>query len=289
MDGFIIVNKEKGYTSHDVCFKIKKLLNGAKIGHTGTLDPNTTGVLVVGVNKALKLMQLLNEHDKTYVTTVMFGISTDTYDITGKVVESRDVKDITTKQIEEALKELEKQKTQIPPIYSSIKVEGKKLYEYAREGKSIELMPRDIKIYSIKRLSDLYEIDSKLCLDIELSVGKGYYVRSFINDLSKILGIPATMYELQRNICGDFNITEAYTLKDIEENNYKIKSIEEVFPTLEHLEVNDYMARLVLNGVMLDERQIITDRPFIVYNQNKLIAVYEVVGENKYKPLLINK
>lgn len=289
MDGFLVLNKEKNMTSHDACFKVKRILKIDKCGHTGTLDPNTTGVLVIGINNATKLMPLLNEHDKEYKTTIIFGLSTDTLDITGKVIEEVEIKELDINKIYIVLNELKKQTKQIPPMYSSIKIDGKKLYEYARKGQVIDVPARDINVYDIKAISDLYKIDNKFCIDIYLSVGKGYYVRSFVKDLSDKLGVVATMKELERISCEQFNIKNSFTLDNLRNNEYTLLSIEEVFSDLEKLVVNDYLAKLVSNGVVLDERQIITEKPFLVYNREKLIAVYDVASTNKYKPLLIIK
>lgn len=287
MDSFIVIDKPKGLTSHDVCNKLKRIFNTSHIGHTGTLDPNTTGVLVVAINKACKLMPLLLEHTKEYNTTVLFGKSSDTLDITGNILEDKKC-DIDLNSLDKAILELKEQKYQIPPKYSSIKVNGKKLYEYARAGKEVEIAKRDVTIYSLKRTSDIYEIDGYKCVDLYMKVSKGFYVRSLCRDLGQILGVPSLMAELDRESSGDFNKSMAIKLDDPNILNKTI-SIKDVFKNLESLTVNDYMKKLILNGVVLDERQIKTDKPFMVYNNDKLIAIYDVYKEFKYKPVVLFK
>lgn len=281
MDGFLIINKPKGITSFGVCNKIKHLFNERHVGHTGTLDPDTTGVLVIGLGKACKLMSLLNEHDKEYQTTIMLGKSSDTLDISGNIIEDN-VTNISDDDIKNALFELSKRESQIPPMYSAIKVNGKKMYELAREGKQVDLKPRDIKIYNYE-LIDIKRIDGYQAIDIKLSVSKGFYVRSYARDLGEILNVPSLMFLLDRLSAGDYKKSDSIDLDDIKEKD--IISIENMFD-FKKIEVNDYMARLVKNGIYLDERQIITNECFKVYNNSKLIAIYEPF-EGKYRPLVI--
>ena len=282
MDGFFIVNKPKGITSFGVCNKIKHLTGEKHVGHTGTLDPDTTGVLVVGVGKACKLMSLLNEHDKEYETTIMLGKSSDTLDISGNILE--DVKtNISNDNILNAIDSLSKKESQVPPMYSAIKVNGKKMYELAREGKSVELKERNVKIYSYD-VKKIYEIDGYQAIDIRISVSKGFYVRSFARDLGEILGVPSLMYELKRISAGEYNINDSILLDNIKVED--LISIDLMFD-FEKLYVNDFIAKLAKNGVAFDERQIITDKPFKIFNNNSLIAIYEPVGDKKYKPIVI--
>lgn len=288
MDGFLVINKEKGLTSFDVCAKIRKIFNTKSVGHTGTLDPNTTGVLVIAIGSATKLLKLLIEHTKEYNTTVLFGISTDTLDITGNVIEENNNINLTKDLIINKLDELKKETKQIPPMYSAIKVNGKKLYEYARKNIELELEARDITIYDLKSTSDLYKIDGRYAIDLYMKVSKGFYVRSLIRDLGIKLNVPATMYELDRISSGIFNKDMAVSLNNPDILD-KVISIDEVFSDLEILHVNDYIKKLVYNGVVLDERQIKTNKPFRVYSNNKLIAIYEPFLEYKYKVVAMFK
>jgi len=285
MDGFLIINKDKGITSFGVCNKIKRLTNTKHVGHTGTLDPNTTGVLVVTLGKACKTLPLLIEHTKEYRTTILFGKSSDTLDITGNIVEDKRV-DINKEELLKAIDKVSSQKEQIPPMFSAIKVDGKKMYDLARKGESIELKPRDVRVNSYRIESDLYQIDGYYAIDIYLNTSKGFYVRSFARDLGQELGVPSLMYSLDRLSSGQFRIEDSVKLDDPNIESHII-SIEEVFKDLEKLELNDYFAHLAKNGVVLDSRQIKTDKPFLVYNKKSLIAIYAPVDLYKYKPVII--
>ena len=282
MDGFIIVNKPKDMTSHDVCNILRGVLKTKKVGHSGTLDPLATGVLVVGVGKATKLLNYLENQEKTYVAEALFGIQTDSYDVLGHVLNNDINTNPTDAEIDEKLLILKEQTTQIPPIYSAIKVNGKKLYDYAKNGEKVEILPRNIKIHSLKRVSDIK--DKKVM--IEVTADKGFYVRSMVNDLGILLNTFAAMSNLTRTKAGNYSIEEAQTLDEIKEFGPKIHSIEETFNYLKSIEVNDYIAKLVKNGVVLDERQFSDNEMFKIYNNNNLIAIYEPFGDKKYKLVL---
>lgn len=275
MDGFIIINKPKGITSHDVCFKLKKELHLDKIGHSGTLDPLATGVLVIAIGKATKLINYLEKQEKSYVADILFGIDTDTYDILGKVLKENDSFILNNKLIDNALNELKDEKFQYPPIYSAIKVNGKKLYDYALENKEVKILPRPIKIDELYRINEYEEKRIK----IKIKANRGFYVRSLIHDLGEKLGSYATMSDLCRVSAGHFTLDMANILGE----EYKILSIEEVFSNLDKIEVSPYMAKLIKNGIMLDERQYQKEEMFKVYHNNKLIAIYEPIGDKKYK------
>jgi tRNA pseudouridine55 synthase len=279
MDGFIIVNKPKDMTSHAVCNKIRSIMHTKKVGHSGTLDPLATGVLVVAVGKATKLINYLENQDKTYVAEALFGIQTDSYDILGNVLNKDDLSNPTDSEIDAQLEILKGSETQIPPIYSAIKVNGKKLYDYAKNGETVEILPRKIKIHSLKRVSNI--IDKKV--SIEVSANKGFYVRSLINDLGISLNTYAVMSNLIRTKAGKYDISISQTLEEIKENGPIIHSIEDTFSHLKRIDVNDYMAKLVINGVILDERQFSLNEMFKIYHNDKLIAIYEPFDDKKYK------
>ena len=279
MDGFIIVNKPKDMTSHAVCNKIRSIMHTKKVGHSGTLDPLATGVLVVAVGKATKLINYLENQDKTYVAEALFGIQTDSYDILGNVLNKDDQSNPTDSEIDKQLEILKGSESQIPPIYSAIKVNGKKLYDYAKNGEMVEILPRKIKIHSLKRVSNI--IDKKV--SIEVSANKGFYVRSLINDLGTMLNTYAVMSNLIRTKAGKYDISISQTLEEIKENGPIIHSIEDSFSHLKRIDVNDYMAKLVLNGVILDERQFSLNEMFKIYHNDKLIAIYEPFDDKKYK------
>lgn len=213
MNGIINVYKECGFTSHDVVAKLRGILHMKKIGHTGTLDPDATGVLPVCVGKATKVCSLLTDQDKTYQAVVRLGVTTDTQDMTGTITHTCPV-DVTEEQIEKTVAGFVGEMEQIPPMYSAVKVDGKRLYELARQGKEVERKPRRIKVHELK----LTSIDlSKLEIAMEVTCSKGTYIRTLCHDIGEKLGCGAAMKSLVRTRVGDFVLEEARTLKEIEE------------------------------------------------------------------------
>lgn len=286
MNGFFLVDKPKGKTSSNVVLGIKRKLNLKKCGHNGTLDPNTTGLMVVGCNEATKLMKFINEHDKAYITTIVFGYDSNTLDIHGNITEDFNM-EFNEEDLDKALDEIKNFTKQIPPMVSAIKIDGKKLYELERKNVSVELEPRDVKIHNITKLCNLRKVDNHLEIDLIIDCSKGFYVRSFARDLGILLGGKAIMKELRRIRSGEFNIQNSTPLDEITFDN--LISIEEMFPDFDRLNVNDYIAKLAMNGVVFDERQIKTDIPFYVIHKGEIIAIYEPVEEFKYKPVVIFK
>ena len=193
MDGLILINKQKGFTSHDVVNVIRKKLNTKKVGHTGTLDPNATGVLPILIGKGTKISKYLMEHDKTYIATLKLGEKTDTGDSEGQVIEEKSIpKDLRKEDINDVLQSFLGKQKQLPPMYSAIKINGKKLYEYAREGKEVKIEPRNIEIYKIELLE--YQ-NNKIKFEVECS--KGTYIRTLCEDISQKLGTVGYMEVLQ--------------------------------------------------------------------------------------------
>ncbi len=239
-DGFIIIDKPKDYTSRDVVNVLNKKLNTKKIGHTGTLDPLATGVLVICVGKATKLVDMVTNYDKEYIATVRTGIKTDTYDITGNILETQ--KSILTKEeIEKTLNSLVGTYLQEVPIYSAAKVKGKKLYEYAREGKEVELPKKEVTIYEINLISDISYDENNTIFDIKVKASKGTYIRSLINDFANKINTIAVMQELRRTKQGIFDINDAQGL----EENLKLIKIEEIFKDIPMIKTEDIR---ILNG-----------------------------------------
>lgn len=275
MDGVIIINKQKNFTSHDVVNVIRKKLNIKKVGHTGTLDPNATGVLPILVGKATKISKYLIEHDKTYIATIKLGEKTDTGDSEGQVIEEKLVPtDLKKEDINNALQSFLGKQKQVPPIYSAIKINGKKLYEYAREGKEVKLEAREIEIYKIQLLE--YK-NSKIKFEVECS--KGTYIRTLCEDIAKKLGTVGYMEELQRTKVNNFKIGDSVllddiTLENVEENLIKT---EEVFKEKDKIELDNKKLELFLNGVKLTY-----DLPkdiYRIYNNKQFIGIGIV--ENK--------
>ena len=272
INGILVINKPKEFTSHDVVAKVKKILNIKKVGHTGTLDPNATGVLPLLLNDGTKLSKYLINHDKEYRVTLKLGIKTDTADGEGKIIEKEKVKLKNIKNVEQVLKEFIGKQKQIPPIYSAIKVNGKKLYEYAREGKKIEIEPREIEIYKIK-LERTNEDENEIEFIVECS--KGTYIRSLCEDIAKKLGTIGYMKELQRTRVGDFYINQAITINELEKNidnidNYII-TMEELLKNNDKIELSNKKLELFLNGVNLKTDQ--EDGLYQIYNSNEKIYI----------------
>ena len=214
MNGILIVNKSKGYTSHDLVSKVKRI-SKEKVGHTGTLDPMATGVLPLLIGEATKLSKYLIEHDKEYEVKLQLGIKTDTADSEGKIIEQRDVEEATLQEdnIKNVLKSFLGKQIQTPPIYSAIKVKGKKLYEYARKGQEIEIPQREIEIFDIS-LKGINKEEKTI--DFCVHCSKGTYIRSLCNDIGDKLGCYGCMESLVRNKVGDFSIENAIIIEEIE-------------------------------------------------------------------------
>lgn len=262
-DGILIINKPSGITSFDVVAKVRKALNTKKVGHTGTLDPLATGVLVVCVEKATKLVSYLTCDNKTYEVEMRFGIKTDTGDITGNVI-SEDLNycnDIV--KIQEVIKTFIGKQKQIPPMYSAIKVNGKKLYELAREGIEIEREARDIEIFDISNVSFEDEI-----LKYTVSCSKGTYVRSLCEDIAERLDTVGTMTNLNRIKTGQFTIEDAIEIDEITEE--KIISMEKLFD--KKIDIKDNLEKL-LNGMKI--RYELPDGFYKIYT-NEFIGIGKI-------------
>ena len=251
MDGVILINKEKGMTSQNVVSKVKRILNLDKAGHAGTLDPNATGVLPILVNKGTKLSKYLIEHDKIYIATLKLGEKRSTGDIEGEIIETDNsqIKDISKEKILEVLESFKGIQNQIPPIYSALKVNGKKLYDYARNGEEVEIKPREINIYDIKLL-EIYDESNEI--KFEVSCSKGTYIRVLCEDIASRLNTVGYMSDLQRTRVNNFDISESITISELEENkDIKIIEVEDLFLDKEKINLNNRKEELFLNGVML--------------------------------------
>lgn len=280
MDGVLIINKPKGYTSHDVVNVLRKTLNTRQIGHTGTLDPNATGVLPILVGTATKISKYLIEHDKTYIATISLGEKTDTGDSEGNIIEKDSkLQNISCEQIRDVFKTFIGNQKQIPPAYSAIKINGKKAYEYARKGQAVELEPRAITIYNI----NLIKVEGKK-ITFEVSCSKGTYIRTLCEDIAKKLGTIGFMLELTRTEVDKFKLEDAVTIDEIKENsqvvNEKIISIEKIFINKDKIDLNDRKKELFLNGVSLTFEK--PNDIYRIYNKNQFIGL-GVVSDNLLK------
>lgn len=268
MDGIIVINKEKEYTSHDVVAKLKKKLNISKVGHTGTLDPNATGVLPILIGKGTKFSKYLINHDKIYEVELELGKKTDTADIEGKVIEEKNVDEKYIKEnLLQVLESFVGKQEQIPPMYSAIKKDGKKLYEYARAGEKVEIEPREIEIYKI----DLNKYDKNI-ISFVVSCSKGTYIRSLCEDIAEKLNTLGYMKNLKRLQVGKFNIKDAVYIDDIDlknVNDYLI-TLEEILRGIPCINLDEKKLKLFLNGVQLTDNNI--DGLYKIYVANKFIG-----------------
>ena len=277
MNGIIIVNKEKDYTSRDVVNIVGKIINTKKIGHTGTLDPIAEGVLVLVVGKCTKLTDYLTSEYKEYVAEFELGYITDTLDNTGKVIDVSK-KEVTTEEIEKTINSFKGKYNQEVPLYSSVKIKGKKLYEYARNNEEVILPSRLVNIKEIELLS----IDN--VIKIRCLVSKGTYIRSLIRDIGKKLGTYATMTSLVRTKSGNFNIENSFKINDIKNDNYKIISIEEVFDKYPKINVTEEEYKKISNGCKLDNSY--NSEYILFYYNNELFCIYKEYEKSKIKPFI---
>jgi len=276
MKGMILINKPSGYTSRDIVNIVSKKLSTKKIGHTGTLDPLATGVLVLCVGRYTKLVDLITTYDKEYIAEVILGLETDTLDIEGKVIQDIKVNDISREKIIEALNYFKGKYMQEVPKYSAVKIKGKKLYDYARNNIEIELPKREVNISEIELIDDICIVDNKINFKFKTTVSKGTYIRSLIRDIGKYLGICATMKSLVRTRQGNFKLEDCNELDD----EYKILNIDNVldFPIIE---INDEnLKKQILNGAKIDN---IYNSEIVMFKiGNEIVGIYKL-DNNKLK------
>ena len=270
MNGIIIINKPKNYTSHDIVRIAKKVLN-EKVGHTGTLDPNATGVLPLLIGKGTELSKYMINHDKTYEAVLKIGEKTDTADVEGQVIEKQEVdfEKIKTESVEKALQKCLGKQEQIPPMYSAIKINGKKLYEYARKGQEIQVEPRQIEIYEIK-LIEINEKQKEITFRVHCS--KGTYIRTLCEKVAENLGTCGYMKELKRTQVGEFKIEDAIEIEELENNaKNNIITVEEYFEDSPQIELSEYKNKLFLNGVQLTFNM--EDGIYRIYKNKNFIGI----------------
>ena len=277
MNGMLIIDKPKGITSREVVNTVVKKFNTKKVGHTGTLDPIATGVLVVCVGSATKLVQELTSIDKEYIATVELGTLTDTLDNTGKILNE----EVVTKTKEEIIKVLNNFKgkyMQEVPIYSAVKINGKKLYEYARENIEVELPKREVEISNIELIGDIKYKDNKTYFKFKCSVSKGTYIRSLIRDIANKLNTVGIMTDLRRIRQGNFKIEEAITLEQLNEN-----SLVNVINILDYkkIELTNDIEKQVLNGAIIDN--IYNSDEILFVKEKKAIAFYKKYDKDNKK------
>lgn len=275
LNGILIVDKPINLTSRDVVNKVCKALKTKKIGHTGTLDPIATGVLVLCIGKATKLVDVITSEDKEYVATVKLGILTDTFDVDGKVIKTGSIT-LDKEKLVDTLNFFIGTYNQEVPIYSAIKVNGKKLYEYARSGKKVTLPKRSVTIKSIKLLAS-----SKDSYKFKVLVSKGTYIRSLIRDINDKLGIIGVMSGLRRIKQGNFDIKDAISLDDIENNNYKLLSITEVLMDDKCVLIDDDFYNKIKNGCIINN--VYNSKMVKFVYKNEIVAIYKEYDRDKTK------
>ena len=271
-NGILMVNKPSGITSRDVINIVGKTLNTKKVGHTGTLDPMATGVLVLCLGNALKVCELITANDKEYIAKVILGIETETLDTTSPIINTKKT-NITKEEIEKVLNSFKGSYLQEVPKYSAVKINGKKLYEYAREGKEIELPKKMVTIYDIQLVSDITYYNDTTSFYIKTTVSKGTYIRSLIRDIGYKLNTYGCMDSLERTRQGIFNIDNSNTLEEIKNNNYKLLSIEESLPNIPLVEVDNKTLFKIKNGVKL--KKFFDGDMAIIKDKNKVVAIYK--------------
>ena len=287
MDGIVLINKEKNYTSHDVVNIVKKITK-SKVGHTGTLDPNATGVLPLLLGNGTKISKYLINHDKEYKVVLQLGIKTSTADLEGEILEKKEVPDkiFDEEYIKTIIKQFIGKQEQTPPIYSAIKVNGKKLYDYARKGQKVKIEPRKIEIYNIELVKSCKELKQ---IHFTVSCSKGTYIRSLCEDIAEKLETVGYMKELQRTKVGTFLIEDAITIEEFKhkiENNdlSNIIPIERIFSSTEKIKIEDKLLDKYLNGVSINANN--ADGVYRIYLNDKFIGLGTIYN-NKLKRDLV--
>ena len=289
INGIVNIYKEKGYTSHDVVAVLRKVVGQKKIGHTGTLDPDATGVLPVCLGRATKVCELLTDHDKTYEALLLLGKMTDTQDISGEVLEERDPGDLTEEEVRSCIESFIGEYDQIPPMYSALKVNGKKLYELAREGKTVERKSRKVQIHGIRILEmNLPHVR------MEVDCSKGTYIRTLCHDIGEKLQVGGCMEELERTKVGRFLKEDAVTLDEVRQKMEQgegaelFTPLDQIFAELPAVTVTDAKAWMSYNGNDLPERFLLekeewTDGQEVrVYDSRKnFIGLYQYRAPKK--------
>ena len=285
MNGIIIINKPKNCTSHDIVYKIKKIVN-EKVGHTGTLDPNATGVLPLLIGKGTEISKYLIEHDKTYEAVIQLGEKRDTADVEGQVIQKKEVQASTleNEKVKEVLKSFIGKKLQTPPIYSAIKVKGKKLYEYARKGENVEIEPRKINIYNI----ELIKIDQiNKTIEFRVHCSKGTYIRTLCEDISEKLGNIGYMKQLKRTQVGEFKIENSVQIEEIkskEEAEKYLITLEKYFSNKEDIKLKEITP--FLNGVQISYN--LPDDIYKIYDKDgKFIGIGTIKNKLLKRDIII--
>ncbi len=267
MDGILLLNKEIGYSSFQAINKAKRLIKADKVGHSGTLDPFASGLLVVTVNKATKINQLIEVQDKEYIATLKLGVKTSTLDLEGEIIFEEKVKSYSKEEIEDALNNFKGKIKQVPPMYSALKIDGQRLYDLARQGIEVERKEREVEIYSIELLS--YQDD---LIEFKVNCSKGTYIRTLGESIASYLGTYGHLVKLIRTRVGNFSLDDAYKLDELA--NFKLLPIKEALINFPKLMLDDENIIKAKNGIKFnfkrEEKEIL-----IIDKEENPIAIYE--------------
>ena len=291
LNGILVIDKDKGMTSADVVYHLRKVLHIKKMGHAGTLDPDVTGVLPIAIGQATKLIELMHKENKKYVGQGILGFATDSYDISGTKIESKKITtEINGHQVQKAMQEFVGNIEQVPPIYSAVRVKGKHLYEYARAGIKVERPKRQVEIFSYDLVNEpvFDKVNGQELFDFEIECSKGTYVRSLVNDLGTKLGVPAVMKNLRRTSSSGFDIDQAVSLTEITENpnmvNELLQPIDYFFSNYAHEDIDTNLWGKVKNGATISLKTN-AKKVALRYN-NRVKAIYQKDG-TMYRPYLM--
>lgn len=277
-EGLLLLNKDKGKTSHDAVEHLRKILKYRAIGHTGTLDPQATGLLLICLGKALKIAQFLQNFDKEYVAEIKLGTTTDTYDVEGKVIRSQDKVDAQPDEVKRAIKSFQGEIEQTPPIYSALRYKGKRLYQYAREGKKVNIEKKRVNLKTIDNL----KINLPYA-QFRVVCSKGTYIRSLAFDIGEKLGCGAFLYSLCRTKIGHFTLTDSLTISEVEQLSEKEKleeklcSIEQGLAHLPFVLVDNNIAQQIKCGIEIKAKNLKLDKAH--FEKGELLAIKDISGK----------
>lgn len=280
VNGILLVNKPKGITSFDVVRQIRRMVHQKSVGHTGTLDPDVDGLIIIVLGAATKLIDYLQAFDKTYIGSALIGIATETEDISGPIVEEV-AAEVSDTEIDAAMKVMIGKYEQIPPMFSAVKVNGTRLYEYARKGIIIERPSKTVEIKSFKRTSEVIVDETQHSLfDFEATVSKGTYIRTLLVDMADKLNYPATMTNLKRTSADGYELDDAHDLDFFNEDNISdfVLPIERILENIKRVEIDDTEFEVVKNGGFI-ELNSEEENVFLIY-RDKVVAIYQ--RENNY-------
>lgn len=293
LNGIIVINKPAGMTSADVVYQLRKILHIKKIGHAGTLDPDVSGVLPIAVGQATKLIDKLHEHKKQYQGTGEFGIKTDTGDLSGKVIAKKELPSaIPNLLIQNSMETLTGEVMQVPPMYSAVKINGKKLYEYARAGETVDVPARQIHVSEYKlTAASIFDLANKVqYFDFQITCSKGTYVRTLVEQLGDEIGVPAVMAELVRTKSGGYDLADAVTIEDVANNLANpekfLQPIESVFQNMVKYNLSDSEYAKVQNGSKMEFPETTAIQIALVYHE-KIIAIYQRDDLTQYRASLM--